>query len=598
MNVREKVSLLPHLPGVYRFLNSEGEVIYVGKAKDLHRRVSQYFRPPESLDRKTRVMVGKICDMMFAVVETEQDALLLENNLIKKLQPRYNILLKDSKTYPWIVVKKEPYPRVMLTRRLTKDGSRYFGPYSNASYAHAMLELIAQLYPLRTCKMRLTDDAIAAGKFKVCLNAHLGRCSAPCVGRVSREDYDAMISAVETLLSGGARGLIKENREKMADAAARLDYEHAQVYKERAMLLERHYSKSAIVNQTMSDTDVFSIVSEGQEHFCNFLRIREGCVVQSFNMELEARIEEPREEVLAAFMAEMISKFGALSKEVVVPFAPGGEFTGVEVTVPQKGNKMELLRLSQKNAGALKVEKYRHEEKVNPDEYNMRVMESLKRDLGMQDLPHHIECFDNSNIQGTNPVASCVVFRECRPSKKDYRHFNIKTVVGANDYASMKEVVNRRYSRLLAEGEPLPQLIVIDGGRGQLHFAMEALHELGIADKVCAVGLAKRLEEIIRPGDPYPLFLDKNSTSLKVLMQIRDEAHRFGITHHRNLRSKSQIGSQLAEIPGVGEATAARLLTRFKSVKRIKEASLNDLEEVVGRKVAANVYDYFNEENR
>ncbi len=598
MNVREKVSLLPHSPGVYRFLNSEGEVIYVGKAKDLHRRVSQYFRPPESLDRKTRVMVGKICDMMFAVVETEQDALLLENNLIKKLQPRYNILLKDSKTYPWIVVKKEPYPRVMLTRRLTKDGSRYFGPYSNASYAHAMLELIAQLYPLRTCKMRLTDDAIAAGKFKVCLNAHLGRCSAPCVGRVSGEDYDAMISAVETLLSGGARGLIRENREKMADAAARLDYEHAQVYKERAMLLERHYSKSAIVNQTMSDTDVFSIVSEGQEHFCNFLRIREGCVVQSFNMELEARIEEPREEVLAAFMAEMISKFGALSKEVVVPFAPGGEFTGVEVIVPQKGNKMELLRLSQKNAGALKVEKYRHEEKVNPDEYNMRVMESLKRDLGMQDLPRHIECFDNSNIQGTNPVASCVVFRECRPSKKDYRHFNIKTVVGANDYASMKEVVNRRYSRLLAEGEPLPQLIVIDGGRGQLHFAMEALHELGIADKVCAVGLAKRLEEIIRPGDPYPLFLDKNSTSLKVLMQIRDEAHRFGITHHRNLRSKSQIGSQLAEIPGVGEATAARLLTRFKSVKRIKEASLNDLEEVVGRKVAANVYDYFNEENR
>ncbi|MBO4417947.1 MAG: excinuclease ABC subunit C [Bacteroidales bacterium] len=598
MNVREKVSLLPHSPGVYRFLNSEGEVIYVGKAKDLHRRVSQYFRPPESLDRKTRVMVGKICDMMFAVVETEQDALLLENNLIKKLQPRYNILLKDSKTYPWIVVKKEPYPRVMLTRHLAKDGSRYFGPYSNASYAHAMLELIAQLYPLRTCKMRLADDAIAAGKFKVCLNAHLGRCSAPCVGRISRDDYDAMISAVETLLAGGARGLIRENREKMADAAARLDYEHAQVYKERAMLLERHYSKSAIVNQTMSDTDVFSIVSEGQEHFCNFLRIREGCVVQSFNMELEARIEEPQEEVLAAFMAEMISKFGALSKEVVVPFAPGGEFTGVEVTVPQKGNKMELLRLSQKNAGALKVEKYRHEEKVNPDEYNMRVMEALKRDLGMQDLPHHIECFDNSNIQGTNPVASCVVFRECRPSKKDYRHFNIKTVVGANDYASMKEVVNRRYSRLLAEGEPLPQLIVIDGGRGQLHFAMEALHELGIADKVCAVGLAKRLEEIIRPGDPYPLFLDKNSTSLKVLMQIRDEAHRFGITHHRNLRSKSQIGSQLAEIPGVGEATAARLLTRFKSVKRIKEASLNDLEEVVGKKVAANVYDYFNEGNR
>ena len=596
MNVREKVSLLPHSPGVYRFLNSEGEVIYVGKAKDLHRRVSQYFRPPESLDRKTRAMVGKIADMMFAVVGSESDALLLENNLIKKLQPRYNILLKDGKTYPWIVIKKEPYPRVMLTRRLTKDGSRYFGPYSNATYAHAMLELIAQLYPLRTCKMRLSDEAIAQGKFKVCLNAHLGRCCAPCVGSVSREDYDAMIAAVVTLLSGGARGLIRENREKMAEAASRMEYEKAQVYKERAMLLESHYSKSAIVNQTMNDTDVFSMVSEGQEHFCNFLRIREGCVVQSFNMELEARIEEPAEEVLAAFMAEMISKFGPLSKEVVVPFIPGGEFEGVEVVVPQRGQKLELLRLSEKNAGALKVEKYRHEERVNPEEYNQRVMEALQRDLGMQELPRHIECFDNSNIQGTNPVASCVVFRDAHPSKKDYRHFKIKTVVGSNDYASMKEVVNRRYSRLMAEGEPLPQLVVIDGGRGQLHFAMEALHELGIADKICTVGLAKRLEEIIRPGDPYPLFLDKNSSSLKVLMQIRDEAHRFGITFHRNLRSKSQIGSQLAEIPGVGEATAARLLARFKSAKRVKEASLADLQEVVGRSMATKVYNYFHEE--
>ena len=581
---------------MYRFLNSEGEVIYVGKAKDLHRRVSQYFRPPESLDRKTRVMVGKIADMMFAVVGSEEDALLLENNLIKKLQPRYNILLKDSKTYPWIVIKKEPYPRVMLTRRLTKDGSRYFGPYSSATYAHAMLELIAQLYPLRTCKMRLSDEAIAKGKFKVCLNAHLGRCSAPCVGRISREDYDAMISAVETLLSGGVRGLIRDNREQMAAAAARLEYEQAQVFKERALLLERHYSKSTIVNQTMIDTDVFSMVSEGQEHFCNFLRIREGCVVQSFNMELEARIEEPEEEVLAAFMAEMISKFGPLSKEVVVPFAPGGEFEGVEVTVPQRGQKLELLRLSQKNAGALKAEKYRHEERVNPDEYNQRVMEALQRDLGMKELPRHIECFDNSNIQGTNPVASCVLFRDAHPYKKDYRHFNIKTVVGANDYASMKEVVNRRYSRLMAEGQELPQLVVIDGGRGQLHFAMEALHELGIADRVCAVGLAKRLEEVIRPGDPYPLFLDKNSTSLKVLMQIRDEAHRFGITHHRNLRSKSQIGSQLAEIRGVGEATAAKLLARFKSVKRVKEASLSDLEEVVGKSLATKVYNYFHDE--
>ena len=598
MNLKEKVSLLPHSPGVYRFLDSGGTVIYVGKAKDLHRRVSQYFRPPESLDRKTRVMVGKIADMLFVEVNSEQDALLLENNLIKTLQPRYNILLKDSKTYPWIVIKKEPFPRVMLTRRMTKGSGRYFGPYSNAGYAHAMLELIAQLYPLRTCKLALSEDAVAKGKFKVCLNSHIGRCCAPCVGNTSRAAYDEMIAAVESLLGGGARGLIRENREKMAKAAEELRFEQAQVYKERAELLERHYSKSPIVSNTLRDTDVFSIVSEGEEHFCNFMRIRQGSVIQSFNMELEARIEEPQEDVLATFIAEMISKFGALGKEVVVPMIPGQEFEGVEMIVPQKGDKMELLRLSQKNAGALKAEKYRHEEKVSPDEHFEKVMLNLQRDLGMQDVPRHIECFDNSNIQGTNPVASCVVFRGARPSKKDYRHFKIKTVVGANDYASMKEVVNRRYSRMLAEGEPLPQLIVIDGGRGQLHFALEALQELGIADKLCVVGLAKRLEEIIRPGDPYPLFLDKNSTSLKVLMQIRDEAHRFGITFHRSLRSKSQIGSQLAEIPGVGEATATKLLSHFKSVKRVREASLEELEPVAGKAMAARVYNYFNNEDR
>lgn len=596
MNVREKVSLLPHSPGVYRFLDASGTVIYVGKAKDLHRRVSQYFRPPESLDRKTRVMVGKIADMMFAVVETEQDALLLENNLIKKLQPRYNILLKDSKTYPWICIRNEPFPRVVLTRRMVKSAGRYFGPYSSAGYAHAMLELIASLYPLRGCKLALSEEAIAKGKFKVCLNAHLGRCSAPCTGEISKADYDAMISAVETLLSGGARDIIRDWKGKMQQAAAELRFEDAQKYKDRLDILEKHYSRSPIVNRTMHDTDVFSIVSEGEDHFCNFMRIRKGCVVQSFNMELEARIEEPQEAVLATFMAEMISKFGSLSKEVLVPLIPNQEFAGVTLTVPQKGDNLELLRLSTKNAGALKAEKFRHEEKVNPDEYNMMVMQALQRDLGMKELPRHIECFDNSNIQGTNPVASCVVFRECRPSKKDYRHFKIKTVVGADDFASMKEVVNRRYSRLLAEGEELPQLIVIDGGKGQLHSALEALCELGIDTRLTVVGLAKRMEEIIRPGDPYPLFLDKNSTSLKVLMHIRDEAHRFGITFHRNLRSKGFVGSQLSQIPGVGEATSTKLLSRFKSAKRVREASLQELEEVVGGKMASRVFNYFRDE--
>ncbi len=590
------MSLLPHSPGVYRFLDAGGTVIYVGKAKDLHRRVSQYFRPPESLDRKTRVMVGKIADMMFAVVETEQDALLLENNLIKKLQPRYNILLKDSKTYPWICIRNEPFPRVVLTRRMVKSAGRYFGPYSSAGYAHAMLELIASLYPLRNCKLALSGEAIAGGKFKVCLNAHLGRCSAPCTGEISKADYDAMISAVETLLSGGARDIIRDWKGKMQQAAAELRFEDAQKYKDRLDILEKHYSRSPIVNRTMHDTDVFSIVSEGEDHFCNFMRIRKGCVVQSFNMELEARIEEPQEAVLATFMAEMISKFGALSKEVLVPLIPNQEFAGVTLTVPQKGDNLELLRLSAKNAGALKAEKFRHEEKVNPDEYNMMVMQALQRDLGMKALPRHIECFDNSNIQGTNPVASCVVFRECRPSKKDYRHFKIKTVVGADDFASMKEVVNRRYSRLLSEGEELPQLIVIDGGKGQLHSALEALCELGIDTRLTVVGLAKRLEEIIRPGDPYPLFLDKNSTSLKVLMHIRDEAHRFGITFHRNLRSKGFISSQLSQIPGVGEATVTKLLSRFKSVKRVREASLQELEAVVGGKMASRVLNYFRDE--
>lgn len=596
MNVREKVSLLPHSPGVYRFLDAGGTVIYVGKAKDLHRRVSQYFRPPESLDRKTRIMVGKIADMMFAVVETEQDALLLENNLIKKLQPRYNILLKDSKTYPWICIRNEPFPRVVLTRRMVKSSGRYFGPYSSAGYAHAMLELIASLYPLRSCKLALSEEAIAKGRFKVCLNAHLGRCSAPCTGEISKADYDAMISAVETLLSGGARDIIRDWKGKMQQAAAELRYEDAQKYKDRLDILEKHYSRSPIVNRTMHDTDVFSIESEGEDHFCNFMRIRKGCVVQSFNMELEARIEEPQESVLATFMAEMISKFGTLSKEVLVPIIPNQEFDGVSLTVPQKGDNLELLRLSIKNAGALKAEKFRHEEKVNPDEYNMMVMQALQRDLGMKELPRHIECFDNSNIQGTNPVASCVVFRECRPSKKDYRHFKIKTVVGANDFASMKEVVNRRYSRLLAEGEELPQLIVIDGGKGQLHSALEALCELGIDTRITVVGLAKRLEEIIRPGDPYPLFLDKNSTSLKVLMHIRDEAHRFGITFHRNLRSKGFAGSQLSQIPGVGEVTCTKLLSHFKSAKRVREASLQELETVVGGKMASRVFNYFRDE--
>lgn len=595
MNLKEKVSLLPHTPGVYRFLDSDGTVIYVGKAKDLHRRVSQYFRAPEGLNTKTRVMVSKIADMMHTVVATEEDALLLENNLIKQLQPRYNILLKDSKTYPWICIKKEPFPRVVMTRTLNRDGSKYFGPYSSVQHAHSLMDLIGSVYRLRTCKLRLTPESIARGKYKKCLNAHIGKCDAPCIAGVSQEEYDAQIAKVEALLKGGVREQIRENREKMMEAAGELRFEDAHIYKERMQMLEKHYASSPIVNSTDTDTDIFSLISEGQEYFCNFIRIRGGCIVQSFSTMLEARIEEEKETVLATFIAEMIVKFGELSKEVIVPFVPDNQFENVTFTIPQRGNKAALLELSRKNAAACKAEKYKHEERVNPDAYKELVMESLQRDLGMKVLPRHIECFDNSNTQGTNPVAACVVFRDGRPSKKEYRHFNIKTVVGANDYASMKEIVNRRYSRMLAEGEPLPDLIVIDGGKGQLHFAIDALQELGIADQVHIVGLAERLEEVVRADDPYPLFLDKNSSSLKVLMHIRDEAHRFGITFHRSKRGKAMLTTSLTSIKGIGPATADKLLAHFKGISKIKNATFAELADVVGTRAARIVYNHYSQ---
>ncbi|MBQ7222636.1 MAG: excinuclease ABC subunit C [Bacteroidales bacterium] len=593
MNVAQKVDFLPHSPGVYRFLNSEGEVIYVGKAKDLRKRVSQYFRPPESLDRKTRVMVSKIADLMHTVVESEEDALLLENNLIKQIQPKYNIMLKDGKTYPWICVKNEPFPRVFSTRRVVKDGSRYYGPYSNVGHLHALLNLIGNLYQLRNCKLALTPETIAAGKYKKCLNAHLGKCNAPCTGEVTEQEYNSQIDAVERLLKGGAAEIIREYKQLMKEASASLNFELAQSYKEKVDLLENHYAKSLIVNASIPDVDVFSMIEDNGDAYCNFIRVKNGCIIQSFSMELKTKIEESSESLLSSFIAEIISKFGELSKEVIVPFMPDQEFEGKHLFVPIKGDKASLLALSRSNAAALKADKYKQEEHLRPDEYGNRLVLNLQKDLGMSKEPHHIECFDNSNIQGTNPVASCVVFRECRPSKKDYRHFNIKTVVGANDYASMKEVVNRRYSRMMTEGESLPELVVIDGGRGQLHFAYEALQELGLTDEIFIVGIAKRLEEIIVPGDPHPLFLDKNSSSLKVLMQIRDEAHRFGITHHRNRRSKGQIVSQLRSIPGVGEATETKLLRRFKSVAKIKKASVEELAEVVGQKLATEISAYF-----
>ena len=590
MTIKEKIALFPHSPGVYRYYDAEGNVIYVGKAKDLHKRVAQYFVPAERLTRKTAVMVSKIADAQYTVVESEADALLLENNLIKQFKPRYNILLKDSKTYPWICVTAEEFPRVFLTRRLVKDGSRYFGPYSSVVHARNLVEFIHNVYPLRTCRHKITSDVILRGKIRPCLNFHIKKCRGCCAGAISQKEYNQNIEEIVSLLKGGGREVIQHYKGLMTAAAAEMRFEDAQMYKEKMMSLEQHYSKSVIMNAAVGDVDVFSLVIDAQEAFGNFMRIRGGAVVQSLNLGFKLMIEEEQEAVLGMFIAEIQSKFGDLSKEVIVPFLPDVQPDGSEFKVPVRGDKLALLELSARNAKEMRLNALKQQEHTDPDAYANKVMESLQKQLAMSVLPVHIECFDNSNIQGTNPVSACVVFRNAAPSKKDYRHFKVKTVVGANDYATMKEAVNRRYSRMLTENpDDLPQLIVIDGGKGQLSFAYEALCELGIIDKVTLVALAERMEEVYRVGDPYPLFIDRNSPALKVLQQIRDEAHRFGITFHRNLRSKAQVQSVLSAIKGVGEKTEQRLLLRFGSVARIASASVDDVAELVGKSLAERI---------
>lgn len=592
--------MLPHSPGVYRFLDASGTVIYVGKAKDLKNRVSQYFRS-NGLNRKTQVMVSRIADIQHTVVGSESDAFLLENNLIKQYQPRYNILLKDGKTYPWICLHNEKFPRVTVTRRFVRDGSKYFGPYSSAMHAHNLLSLIRSLYKLRTCSMSITDDGIARGKYKVCLDYHLGKCVGPCAGKMSEEEYGAQTEAIIQILKGNSRSLIRDFERRMKECAADLRFEEAQEWKEKMELLEKHYASSLIVNARGINVDVFYIIFEGLDAFGSFLRVHDGGIIQSMNMEIKMRIEERETEVLGSFISGIYEKLdsfegaGERPSEIVVPFMPDmpEALPGTVFTVPDRGDRLALLELGRKNAAAIKFERLKHEEFVNPEEHSARIVENLRKDLGMDVPPVHIECFDNSNIQGTNPVASCVVFRDGAPSKKDYRHFNIKTVVGANDFASMKEVVNRRYTRLMAEGEELPQLIVIDGGRGQVNAAYEALDEIGLIGKVKLIGLAKRLEEIIVPGDPYPHFIDRNSTSLKVLMHIRDEAHRFGITHHRNRRSASSLVSELDGIPGVGAVSREKLVTKYKTISKIKKAPYREVVNVIGRRAADALFEWF-----
>ncbi len=625
MDVREKIALFPHSPGVYRYYDSEGTVIYVGKAKDLHKRVAQYFVPPERLNAKTRVLVSKIADAQYSVVDSEADALLLENNLIKQYKPKYNILLKDSKTYPWICVTEEPFPRVFITRRVTK-GARYFGPYSSARHAHALVDFFGSAYPLRSCKYKIDSEAVLRHKYRPCLDFHIGKCKGPCIGAYSQEDYARDIEEIVRILKGDTAALIREYTAKMQQAAADLDFEQAQVCKDRIDILSDHYSKSVIQAARDVDADVFSldfdsstvlpdtssvlpdsspVLSEpdlasknpdpvgGDKVLAawgNFMRIRGGSVIQSLNMSLKSKIEESRESMLSTFIAEIESQFGELSKEVIVPFLPDVEIEGVEFKIPSRGDKLALLELSAKNAKEYHFNSLRQLEKTDPEQFRKKALEEIRDALGMTELPEHIECFDNSNILGTNPVGACVVFRGGLPSKKDYRKFKIKTVVGANDYATMKEVVNRRYSRMLAEApDDLPQLVVIDGGKGQLNFAWQAIQELGLEGRFMIVGLAERLEEIIRMGDPYPLFLDRNSQAFRVITHIRDEAHRFGITFHRSLRAKAQVHSALDDIPGVGERTQQRLLLHFGSVARIAAASEADLASLVGPKLASRI---------
>ena len=587
--LEEKISILPDTPGVYTYYDAEGTVIYVGKAKNLKRRVSSYFnRTHDSL--RTNLLVRAIADMSYIVVPTEADALNLEASMIKEHQPRYNVLLKDDKSYPWIVVTNEPFPRVFMTRERVRDGSKYYGPYTNTASARATLDLVRQIYKLRSCRHFITPEYIRAGKGRLCLDYHLKRCSGCCVGLVSAEDYNADIDRVRAILRGDISELLQYLREEMSRLASELRFEEAQELKEQYDLVSRYQAKSVIVSQVIEDVDVFGIHDEDDEVYVNYMHVRHGAVVKSVTLEFRRRLDETTSQILSYAMAEIAEGLGVKYDEVIVAELPDTEMPGVKFTVPRRGDRAKLLEVSVKNARQHRVDKARLQEKRDPSLKTDRLLKRMQADFRLNCLPRHIECFDNSNIQGTNPVASCVVFKDGKPSKKDYRHFNIKTVEGPDDFASMKEVLTRRYTRLMTTGEPLPQLVVVDGGKGQLSAAVEAFDEMGIRGQVALVGIAKRLEEIYFPGDSVPLYIDKNSESLKVVQQLRDEAHRFGITHHRNRRSAGQTVSALDGIKGIGEKTRTSLLTKYRSVKRLREAPLDDIAELIGPSKASIVY--------
>jgi len=595
-SLKRQAAALPSNPGVYQFVDRTGTIIYVGKAKSLRRRVSSYFLQSRDNTAKVRVMVKQIVEIRHIVVDSEQDALLLENSLIKSLQPRYNILLKDDMTYPWIVVRREPFPRVQSTRRLVRDGSQYYGPYGSLTAQHALLEFIREVVPLRTCKLNLSPQAIARGRYGVCLQYHLGNCKAPCVGAQSEEDYDECIALVQSILRGDLRPVRSHLEAEMARAAAELRFEAAQRCKTRLAALDNYQARSVIVSAKIVDCDVFSLLTDDDTAYCNFLRLRHGSIVAVRTVRMSTGADSSEEELLSAAITHIVETVaGELSREVIVPVLPSAAvlFDGVTFTVPKRGEKAELLEFSLKSARIYRAETLKNLEIKNPERHTERLMNAMQKELHLPHQPRHIECFDNSNLQGTNPVASCVVFRDGKPSRKEYRHFNIKEVVGIDDFASMREIVRRRYSRLLEEGAELPDLIIVDGGKGQLSSAYGVLCELGIEDRVPIVGLAKRIEEIFFPGDSMPYYLSRTGEPLKVVCHIRDEAHRFGITFHRQKRSKAFIDSELDHIPGIGERSRTALMRHFRTVSAIRAATQLELAGIVGQSKARRLREYF-----
>jgi excinuclease ABC subunit C len=586
-----QLQTLPHQPGVYQYFDANGKILYVGKAKDLKKRVSSYLTKNHDYG-KTKVLVKKIVTIKHIVVETETDALLLENNLIKKYQPRYNVLLKDDKSYPWICIKNENYPRVFSTRRVFKDGSEYFGPYTSMKTVHTLLDLIKGLYQLRTCNYDLAEDKIESGKYKVCLEFHLGNCKGPCEGLQSETEYHKNVASIREILKGNFKDSLYQFKKQMKNHAEVMEFEQAQRIKEKIDILENYQSKSTVVNPKISNVDVFSIISDESFGYVNFLQLSYGSIIRSHTLEIKKKLDETNEQLLQLAITEIRQRFNSNSKEVYVPFELDlGE--NIKVTIPKLGDKKRILELSERNAKYYRMERFKQVKITDPDRHVKRIMAQMKTDLRLKEEPRHIECFDNSNIQGTNPVAACVVFKDGKPSKKDYRHFNIKTVVGPDDFASMEEVVFRRYRRLLEENEPLPQLIIIDGGKGQLSSALKSLDDLNLRGKIAIIGIAKRLEELFYPDDPIPLYLDKKSETLKIIQQLRNEAHRFGIEHHRNRRSKGALTTELETIIGIGEQTIVELMTQFKTVKRIREASFEDLKPIIGESRANKIIEFY-----